>query len=205
MRFVNLFTSICAWVGVIVLDLHYAYMDCWQWQVSFRNLKATADVDTFKFRNVLKSSLCRRVHNFSIYSNETFVWDGLCGQLKDLIESLFYSFPFEIWTSLLTHSMEQSPWEANRFSASQISRILWNPKINYRINKCPPPVSILSQLNPVRTPTSHFLIILPSTPGSPLWSLKSEHEYLFINAWCSDTCVYFHCCPYSFIRLWYCS
>ena len=75
--------------------------------------------------------------------------------------------------------MVQSPsWEANRFSASQeIPRISRNPKVHYCTHKWPPPVPILSQLDPVPTPTSqflkiHFNIIFPSMLGSPMWSLS---------------------------------
>ena len=52
-----------------------------------------------------------------------------------------------LFTHSLTSCMEQNPWKANRFSASQeIPRILWSPEVHYRIRKCPPPVPILSQI-----------------------------------------------------------
>ena len=76
----------------------------------------------------------------------------------------------------LTHSMKQSPsWETNRFSSSrEIPCIFWNLKVHYCVHKCPPPVPNQFQLDPVHTPTSHFLkiylnIILPSMSGSSKW------------------------------------
>jgi len=96
------------------------------------------------------------------------------GSIRPTIKTL-YCLKSELY---LTYSIEQSSsWEANWFSASQeIPRILWKPKVHYRIHKCPPPVPILRLIDAVHYPTFHFLkshlnIILPSKPGSSKWSL----------------------------------
>jgi hypothetical protein len=100
------------------------------------------------------------------------VWSKHVGGILCYSCIYFYTFHFVSFRYvILTYSMQ-------RFVASQeIPRILCNPKIHYRIQKCLPPVSILSQPNPVHTATYHFLkihpnIILPSTPGSPQWSIS---------------------------------
>jgi hypothetical protein len=74
------------------------------------------------------------------------------------------------------YSMEQRPSrEATRFSASQqIPSNVWNPKVHYRSHKSPPPVHILSHLDLVHDPTSHFLKIhLNSEPA--LYGLPTFH------------------------------
>jgi hypothetical protein len=128
----------------------------------------------------------------------TFIFWFRWNQYKTLnphtIELKFFSFmkigarrPYVF----LWYSMEQSPsWEANRFAASQeFPLILWAPKVHYCNHKCPSPVSILSHLDPVHTPTSHFLKIhltKSHVPLSLLTAYRSVSPGLRLCLWIQD-------------------
>ena len=100
---------------------------------------------------------------------------------------------------LLTQSMEKSPsWEANGFTASQeFPRILWNPKVQYRIHKRPPPKP--DQSSPCPHPTSwrssHLRLGLPSGLFHSGFATKTLYTPLFSP-------IVLHDPPVSFFSIW---
>jgi hypothetical protein len=81
--------------------------------------------------------------------------------LSYLLSYLLTYLPTYLLTYLITYLLHAAEF----FRSQEIPRILWNPKFHFRVYKCPPPVPVLSQLNPVHAPqpTSwRFILIISS-------------------------------------------
>jgi hypothetical protein len=97
-----------------------------------------------------------------------------------------------IYNFKLTNFLDPSPpWKAASCAATQeLPKILWNPKVHYRVHKNTSGVPILSQINPVLTTPSYlseilFNIIRPPTSGLHSGLFPSDfptnilYEFLF--------------------------
>jgi hypothetical protein len=67
--------------------------------------------------------------------------------------------------------MSHSSGAPNCVATHKLPNNLWNPKVHYRVNKSPPLVPNLSEIDPVHTSLSylseiHFNIIYPPTSSS---------------------------------------
>jgi len=83
------------------------------------------------------------------------------------------------WRGCLSERILLTSWKANRFSASQEMLLYYG---NIWLDKSPPPVPVLNQINPVHAAPLplfhclkiHFNIFLPSAPGFSKWSLPCK-------------------------------
>jgi len=133
---------------------------------------------SFSSRAELKNARSfTHLHGEVFRHRDNFTFIKRLYNFKSLVELIVVEtalFCMKIYVLQVTKYMEQSPSEANSHSACQeIPHFLSNP-----VNKSPPLIPILSQMNPFHTLPTYFSkihsnIIFPSTPRSSATSPPS--------------------------------
>lgn len=104
-------------------------------------------------RFVIYTSCCWK----SLQSSQIYVQRSIWKQPWQIkivcMKELRWDWTQGMSAAIWSNTMEQSPCEANRFSAShKIPHIEWNPKDHYHVYKSLLLVPVPSQMNPVHAP-----------------------------------------------------